>query len=436
MRRKKNQGQILIFVSLALLVLVAMLGLVVDGGWAYFRQQSAQAAADSAALAGAQAALFSSGGDLVCGASGVVCQAATACSSPVANPPASDADNACLYAQANGFAVTSGSKQNVLIEANTTSPPPTAPGVSDMYYVTARVSETFPLTFLAILGRLTQFISARATAVIGPRTQTCLYVLDPSGPASFTVNGANITSTCGFFVNSNHPTAMVVNGSSTINVSQIDIVGNYLFNGSNNVTPTPTTGVRQQGNPLAYLKPPNVGACTFPSTYVINGSTSVTLNPGVYCGGININGSNTVTFNQGTYILNGGGLTINGNNTVTGAGVTFYNTASSSQAYGAININESSTENLSAPTTGPLQGILFFQDPTVAGGNGSTVNGSGASTFNGVLYFPTTSLNYNGSGNSGGYTAIVAYDLNINGAASFNDNYPNGSPFKAVALVE
>ena len=426
------------------------------------RQQSAQSAADAAALAGAQAALFRSGGTPVCGTGGVVCQPATACSNPITDPPANDIDSACLYAKVNGFAVGSGSKQNVLIQANTTSPPPTAPGVNSSYYVTARVSETFPLTFTAVLGRLTQLTSARATAVISQRTKTCLYLLAPNGTAfQLTGSGSVNAQNCGIFVNSNDPTqAMTMTGSGTINADQIQVVGGLKVTGSGQIVATPldvggtftktgsgtvspvtsTPGTPQIGNPLSYLQPPAVGSCDHASTVNIVGSSSVTLFPGVYCGGISITGSGTVTFNPGTYILNGGGLSQTGSGTLTGSGVTFYDTSSSGHTYGPISITGSATLNLSAPTAaGPLQGILFFQDPAEPVGTaGSTVTGSSSSNMNGVFYFPTTSLSYTGSGTSTGYTSFVAYSLTLTGSGAFNDNYAaiGVSPFKAVALVE
>jgi hypothetical protein len=50
-----HKGQILIIVALMILGLMAMLGLVIDGGNAYFHRRQAQLAADAGALAGARA---------------------------------------------------------------------------------------------------------------------------------------------------------------------------------------------------------------------------------------------------------------------------------------------------------------------------------------------------------------------------------------------
>jgi len=82
-------------------------------------------------------------------------------------------------------------------------------------------------------------------------------------------------------------------------------------------------------DPLGAITAPTYSGCDHTNYSWSNLTPAQTINPGVYCGGINI-GSGTVTFNPGNYFLNGGGLKLQGgsNATVTGNGVFFYNTAS------------------------------------------------------------------------------------------------------------
>ncbi len=159
------------------------------------------------------------------------------------------------------------------------------------------------------------------------------------------------------------------------------------------------------------------GQYTFCGPVNLNGNTATaTLSPGFYYGGISINGNQAIVFNPGLYILGGGGLSINGNtSTMAGTGVTFYNTTGLS-GYKTIKLNGNTQENLSAPTSGSLQGILFFQDRSIpTSGAGSIINGNSASTFDGALYFPTTDVTYNGNSSLNGYTILVAYDILWNG---------------------
>ena len=66
-----------------------------------------------------------------------------------------------------------------------------------------------------------------------------------------------------------------------------------------------------------------------------------------------------MTLNPGTYIITGN-LSINGP-TLNGAGITFFMTQGGGTGYGTASITNVNTV-LSAPTTGSLQGILFFSD--------------------------------------------------------------------------
>ena len=186
----------------------------------------------------------------------------------------------------------------------------------------------------------------------------------------------------------------------------------------------------------------NPGQYTFCGALSISGSAPITLSPGLYVGGISISNNANITFNPGTYILAGGGLSIGGNATLNGTGVTFYDTTGPG-GYRPINFSGNVTANLSAPTSGPFAGILFFQDRSIAysGSNGSTIVGNGNSTFDGALYFPTTSLSYVGNSSLKGYTFLIAYRVSMSGnvTASLGSDYSslaNGSPIKSIALYQ
>jgi hypothetical protein len=132
-------------------------------------------------------------------------------------------------------------------------------------------------------------------------------------------------------------------------------------------------------------------------------------------------------------------MVINGNSTMTGTGVTFYNTTGTG-GYGAITLNGNSQANFSAPTSGALAGILFFQDRSIpSSAASSTINGNSSSTFDGAIYFPTTLLTFNGNSSANGYSIVVADKLVINGNASIGNNYSSltdGSPIKGAVLAE
>ena len=108
--------------------------------------------------------------------------------------------------------------------------------------------------------------------------------------------------------------------------------------------------------------------------------------------------------------------------------------------YGAITLVGNATVNLNAPTTGPLAGILFFQDRSIPGSAaGSTITGNSSSTFDGAIYFPTTTLSFGGNSSVTGYSIVVANQLSVSGNSSIGTNYSSltgGSPIKGTVLAE
>jgi hypothetical protein len=139
--------------TLSLVALIGILALVVDIGWAYFQRKSAQKAADAASMAGITQALSNVQNVIpVCG-SNVPCQDPTPCPSTITVPTTDPISVACLYAQQNGFSAGGANgKQSVNVSAGTTLPPPTAPGVTGIYYwMTVRVYQSEAIMFGSVL---------------------------------------------------------------------------------------------------------------------------------------------------------------------------------------------------------------------------------------------------------------------------------------------
>jgi len=402
-----QSGQVVILIVVALVVIMASIALSADVGYLQYQRNIMQTAADSAAVAAAQELSY---GDYL---------------------SAGQAD-----AATNGF--TNG-QNNVTVTIN--NPPATGPNAGNASFVEAIITQPEPTYFLRVLGITSATVSARAVSSLG-NGPNCIYIMDPS--AALNLNGnINFQSNCGVIVNSTSNSGLSVNGNITMSAPVIGVVGNYSATGNVTLTPTPKTGIIPASDPLAYVQAPAFSGCNY-TNFSLNGNNGNAGSPyqmyfGVYCGGISTNGNTWLHFNPGTYILAGGGMSFVGNTTMTGTGITFYNTTGT-KAYGAINISGNTTANFSAPTSGSLEGILFFQDRSIPNGSaGSTINGNAGSTFDGALYFSTTKLTYNGNSSINGYTILVADKLVLNGNATVGDNYSslsNGSPIKAPALAE
>jgi hypothetical protein len=395
--------------TLALTTVFGVAGMVTDFGWAYYRKQVAQAAAQSAALAAVKAGMTQGG---VCGTGHVVCQSETACPASITiSSSSSNVDKGCVYAQTNGF-ITSG-RQKVTLETG----PTTYNGVPVTLWAVAKVSEQVPQLFSIVTGNSFATLTARsAVGYVPPTAGGCIYVIAPTGVA-FTSNGNTALNTgCGIWVNSSDSNAINLNGgNTTINATGpdggVNIVGNYTcFGGTTGcITPTPNTGAKSAGDPLAGLDAPADSTCT-----AVPSGKDITLFPGTYCSPVNVNGGGSLTMNPGTYIFKGGtscGLSASGNGSISGTGVTMYFEDSCS-----VSLTGNGAVNLSAPTTGMYQGILMFQ----ARGNttAASLTGGASQILNGVLYFPSAQLHYTGGTSSNinaPATTIITYNLQLTG---------------------
>ena len=444
-RARTELGQAIVMVTIGIVFLMGILGLVVNVGWGYYRKQVAQAAVDSAVTAAVVAA---GTGTITCGSGGVVCQAATSCSS------ASSGTNlkaGCQYGAQNGIG-----NANMTIAANTTTP---VNGVAVKYWVTATTSEPLLPTFLQVIGVRSATVAASATgAVISTGSGTgggCLYLLDSTASPGLYLNGASLALSCGVYVNSNNTTnAFQLNsaaaylcygttsscGSGTlplnmvtgakINCSGCGCKTDSFYgtqNPSNNQQCADPTYGSAAADPLSSLPAATCNSCNVYSAYSNSNMGSYTLpGPGQYNGGIKITGGN-VTIPSGTYILNGGGLEIEGaNTTVTGTNVFFYNTANGYTA-GPLLMSGQPTVTLTSPGSGTYQGILFMQDHSVCPSTQHAINGNTNIKFNGTIYLHCTqsggsyvaqNILYTGESTTGFYSALVVDTMQINGMSN------------------
>ncbi len=418
-KSRPARGQVFVLVSLALVALIGMVGLVVDGGLLYVARRQMQTAADAAAIVGANALQGSS-------------------------------TVSAGYQQAGTDAASNNGFKNSANSVSVTVTQVSCPNTSGEDCVQAKVSAPISIYFLRVFGYSSMNVSAQAIAG-GTNSPACIYALDSSATKSFWVTGSGgFNAACGILVDSSDSQALYGSGSGTYTATGIGVAGGDHL-GSATWTPTPVTGIAPAPDPLASLAEPTVGSCN-QTNYRTSSSATLTL--GTYCGGITITGSGTITFGSGLYILAGGGLKVTGSATINGTGVTFYNT-SGTGGYGPIDMSGSGTVTLSAPTSssgGGIPGVLFFQDRTitptgVAASN--TVTGSSSSVFDGAPYFPTSELTYEGSSNLSGnctgpnseYTLLIADTLKITGTTNINicDDFTSlggTSPLQSSTIYE
>lgn len=391
-KRQSERGVILPLLAIILPALMGAIGLSVDTSAMYELDRRLQTAADAAAIAATQEIRLSNAD---------------------AYESAAKADAAL-----NGF---DGNDADVEVEVN--RPPVSGKHSGDNAYIEVMVSQPSPLHFMGMFVDEGYTVTARAVSGLEPG-DACVTALNGSDRRAVNAVG-NVDVTlvgCALYVNSTDATAARTNGRANITAESINVVGDYSGTG---FTPLPYTGAVALDDPFADLPMPDAsGGCDHVKKKVQGVET---LDPGVYCKGLTFNASAEATLNPGTYIIKGGGLTVAGGAVIDGDGVTFYNTEANGKPYDAITINGGSDMALTAPTSGTYKGMLFMQDPGVSSTKTNKFNGNAAVELTGVMYFPSTPVEFSGNFDVVGTNlSLVADTIDFKGTATFstlNDNY-------------
>lgn len=455
--RRSDSGQTLVFVALAMPVLLGFLGIGFDMGYMRFMKRQVQMAADAAAIAGADEI--------------------TSCTSPGCAPLTTAAvaavskDNSFpSVTQSTNCTPVPGTGATLVVVNNPPSCLASDPHNGNDSYVETIVARNVPTFFTKIFGFNSATITARAEGGLGGGS-SCVFALDQAASGALTNVLAGFTSSCGVVVESNSGSAFNC-FLGIFNAPYIGVVGGdgfplCLFGGA-----SPSTGIKDPNptDPLAYRQAAMKAAAPSPTTCgtsttspytghsggLLTITSAATLNPGTYCGGISINPGANVTLTPGIYTLtstsaSNGGLTVYAGTTVSGGGgVAFYNSnirngSAVAGPNGGVNFVCSSCTAgsvvLTAPTSGPFEGILFFQDP----GNTSSSVVVGSATYNtqltGTSYFPSASVTF-AFDISVDYNDLVAKDITFGVqwnsttiATNSYNNYStlaNGSPLKGT----
>ncbi len=408
-RRRTRSGQALILFAIVFALLAGILGLTLDGGRLYFEKRRAQNAADAGSVAAVQE--LRRGND--------------------------DYDADVRPAALNDAALHGFTEADSVIAVN--RPPAGGPSAGNNSFVEVIVERQVATSFMRIFGP--QFSTVRARAVSGLRysANPCVLALDPSASSALRLNGGpTLEANCDVVSNSTSATALNNVGGGSLTGAAIGVSGGYSGGGS--YSPTPLTGVLPSLDPLAALDPPTcsssgtISAASSSSAFGANagavfaaqngnggngngggGGGLTVYSPGSYSSEIKI--SNGVhQFQAGIYCL-AGGMTITGG-TVTGSGVSFYNQNPTGKEF--IDIGGDADIDFSAPLSGEMKGVLFFNDrnaPDRSPGN-KIARGNGDQRFQGALYFPSQHLDWAGNRLSDvSWSMVIAKTLNISGTS-------------------
>jgi hypothetical protein len=403
LKQNKPQGQALIIIALALVGLIGIVGLVVDGGNAFLDRRNAQNAADAAALAAALARIRG-GQDMVTAAFASAAQ--------------------------NGY-----NNDVVTNSVELFSPPRDGPHSDNVEYIQIIITSHVDTYFARVVGRskITNVVQAVARTKSSENSQLlngiAIASLAPSSNCgnqkSFWIHGdATLdVSGGGIFINSNNETcALLQHGNGSISVNdgfKINVVGGASLQKPLLFTPGVTVGAVPINYPPPFFMP-NV-ECDGSAAEISEDGTSMTagtwadefppqgvtqLEAGIYCleDGIKINGP-LIGHNVVFKVLNG------------------------EVHFGNANIV------LDAPNSGDNAGLLIYLPQE----NNSkvTLNGGSESVIEGTILAPASPILINGNSSLSGFRSqIIGYTIEVSGSGNVMVAYSDAQNFDSWTMPE
>ena len=413
--KRSEKGQAIILIVFALIGLIAITGLTVDGGVAYSDRRHAQGTVDSAAYAGALAKIRNR--DVTAAVNAIASQ----------NGYANDGENSVVtvsFSDAEvGTCPSTGTE--ILVEITSNSRTFFAPIVG-VEQVTNKVSAS---TRVCDLSGTAPTPLYAGNAIYATKTDACgngvsdkAVYTGGSSQLQMWGGGLGDASTdpdCMHFPGGNVQLKKAESGSSCANINSAAPNGtgvNYnSISGQNgcgqkiyNVPAPPppadlniTCSVNAQNIGGGVMNPGNYTG-TFPPSGV------TTLNPGTYCinGDFKLNANANLRGNGVTIVMNTGGITWNGNMTL----------------------------NLHGPASGALKGLVIYAPP----GNSSKIkmNGSSNVTLVGTMLAQDAPCDFVGSGQIQKVELqMICYTWQMNGNADVQIMYDANNLYTPTNIV-
>ena len=423
-----ERGQAMILIVLAIVGLVGITALAVDGGMYYADRRRAQNAADSAVLAASLARLRGQNYQSV----------------------------ALARAQQNGYE-DDGVKSSIEVNA----PPVSGPYEGNSEYIQIVITSHYNTTFGSVVGihELTNNVEAVARAKppeYGPLMQGYAVVSlapasDCAAQRSFWAHGEStlVISGGGIFINSDHPTcAFMQEGSGGLvfadnnpfnivggaSIQKVQLIKRLVWQPA----PTPSKGETPTRQPaLAFLPSTGSSPMPYPPPFVmpkprcgarmaeIDPLDETVMGPGNWEEDFPPKG--VTKLKPGMYCINGD---VRVEDTeLTGEGVLLV------VEHGSVHFSSTANITLEAPGKGPFKNLLLFLPMD----NHSVVvlNGSDESIFRGTILAPASKIRILGNESRYGYhSQIIGYTIELDGNSNITIRYLDEQNYDALVSPE
>lgn len=312
--------------------------------------------------------------------------------------------------------------------------------------VDVTITRTVPSLFSSLLDPSVFNVSAHARAHATGGPPLCALALDPGVKGAVTLDTSAVVDAhgCEVYSNSKNDLSIFADQSAILKSVFTCAVGGKKGNFPN-FAPQPKTGCPSVSDPLASRPQPTASLVCDQINFVAN--TSVTLMPGTYCGGLKATAGAVVNLQPGIYVISGGPLVVDQGAALNGTNVGFFLTkylpglpplpkldpgpgpkTSGPSPGTTIYFDTNSTINLTAPKTGTMAGLLFFEDRKLPKNQLHQILSNNAQTLLGTIYLPQGRL-FIGStapvSADSAYTVVVSRTLELSAGPTLvlNSNY-------------
>lgn len=277
-------------------------------------------------------------------------------------------------------------------------------------------------TFGRLFGQSQLTVSSRTEGVLQqPPGRVCILLLDPTKPESLRVNGGVdlIAPECEVHIHSSAQPAAVFNGNSVFDTRRLCIKSaHYTANGNPKLGKVETRCAVAQDPFAGKIAAPDNLACTYTNKVfdAPKGKGKTHVPAGVYCGSTNFNGNQDIELEAGgLFVIKDGQMTVGGGSDITGRGVTIYLANQNS----TFQVNGNSKIDLTAPTSGLREGVLFYEPNGLPTTNVS-LNGGSSHRIEGLIYLPSREVTFNGASSMASeQVTMVLNSIIFNGASEW-----------------
>ncbi len=305
--------------------------------------------------------------------------------------------------------------------------------------IVANFDIEIPTTLTRILYKDTVKVHIMAQAGKSILATACVIALGKNG-TGISINGSPTLSmpNCMLYSNKEGSKSINIEGSAVIDASGMCSVGaTQLSGGSLTIKSESESNCPPLDDPLAGWTPPTFDSSLCNYTNFNNSSSrrnkNISMQPGIYCGGMVLDGFKNVNFEPGIYIIKDGPMIVKSKLSLFGEDVGFYLTGVDSY----ITLSGSASIDLAAAKTGEMAGVLFAQDPVTTVIQFSNITGNSTVSLLGIVYLPGSHFELSGASPTSvpPVTQIIAHSVEIRGKSSLSfesDWEAAGYPTKAT----